>query len=71
MLSLSLRKLHKVMEMLFNVLSCLVLFWNQIIFITDNQCCGSGSGIRCIFTLWIRDEFFPDPGSRGYRYVFW
>jgi hypothetical protein len=25
------------------------------------QCCGSG--IRCFSTLWIRDEFFPDPGS--------
>jgi hypothetical protein len=25
------------------------------------QC--SGSGIRCFFTPWIRDEFFPDPGS--------
>jgi hypothetical protein len=32
--------------------------------ISCTQCCGSGSGIRCFFTLWIRDAFFPDPGSR-------
>jgi hypothetical protein len=30
----------------------------------SNQCCGSGSGIRCLFTPRIRDDFFPDPGSR-------
>jgi hypothetical protein len=23
-----------------------------------------GSGIRCLFDPWIRDRFFPDPGSR-------
>jgi hypothetical protein len=35
------------------------------------QCCGSGSGIRCLFAPRIRDPdpgsgmiFFPDPGSR-------
>jgi hypothetical protein len=30
------------------------------------QCCGSGSGIRCLFDPWtrIRDRFFPDPGSQ-------
>jgi hypothetical protein len=30
-----------------------------------DQCCGSGSEIRCLFSLWIRfrDEFFQDPGS--------
>ncbi len=32
------------------------------------QCCGSGSGIRCLFDPWIRDRFFldrvPEPGSR-------
>jgi hypothetical protein len=29
-----------------------------------NQCCRSGSGIRCLFDPWtrIRDRFFPDPG---------
>jgi hypothetical protein len=26
------------------------------------QCCGSGSGIRCIFDLLIRDFRDPDPG---------
>ncbi len=33
---------------------------------TYNQCCGSGSGIRCLFDPWtrIRNRFFPDPGSR-------
>jgi hypothetical protein len=32
---------------------------------TAYQCCGFGSGIRCLFTPWIRirDVFFPDPGS--------
>ncbi len=33
---------------------------------TRNQCCGSGSGIRCLFDPWIRDPvpFWPlDPGS--------
>jgi hypothetical protein len=28
------------------------------------QCCGSGSGIRCLFDLGIRNRFFPDPGSQ-------
>jgi hypothetical protein len=33
-----------------------------------NQCCGSGSGIRCLFDPWIRDPGWvesqdPDPGS--------
>ncbi len=23
---------------------------------TDSQCCGSGSGIRCLFDPWIRDQ---------------
>jgi hypothetical protein len=39
--------------------------------LTKIQCCGSGSGIRCLFDPWIRDPgsgmgFFriPDPGSR-------
>jgi hypothetical protein len=29
-------------------------------------CCGSGSGIQCLFDPWIRDPewIFPDPGSR-------
>jgi hypothetical protein len=32
------------------------------------QCCGSGSGIRCLFDPWIRDPGWvnnqdPDPGS--------
>jgi hypothetical protein len=37
------------------------------------QCCGSGSGIRRFFTPWIRirDEFFPDPGSRIQGVCFW
>jgi hypothetical protein len=35
--------------------------------LTPRQCCGSG--IRCFFTPLVRDEFFPDPGSKGY--VFW
>jgi hypothetical protein len=30
------------------------------------QCCGSGSGIRCLFDPWIRDRFFPDPGSQDH-----
>ncbi len=31
--------------------------------LTPEQCCGSGSGIRCLFDPWfgIRDRFFPDP----------
>jgi hypothetical protein len=31
-----------------------------------DQCCGSGSGIQCLFDPWIRirERFFPDPGSR-------
>jgi hypothetical protein len=34
---------------------------------TDDQCCGSGSGIRCLFDPWIRDPGWvksqvPDPG---------
>jgi hypothetical protein len=36
----------------------------QKIWLCVVQCCGSG--IRCFFTPWIRDEFFPDPGSKGY-----
>ncbi len=28
-----------------------------------DQCCGSRSGIRCLFDPWIRNRFFPDPGS--------
>jgi hypothetical protein len=30
----------------------------------SSQCSGSGSGIRCLFDPWIRNRFFPDPGSR-------
>jgi hypothetical protein len=35
---------------------------------TGTQCCGSGSGIRCLFDPWIRDPGWvkskdPDPGS--------
>ena len=26
-----------------------------LLFLFDNQCCGSGSGIRCFFDPWIRD----------------
>ncbi len=37
----------------------------------SNQCCGSGSGIRCLFDPWIRDRFFPDPGSRIPNPYFW
>jgi hypothetical protein len=36
----------------------------QVPIIGKTQCCGSGSGIRCIFSPRIRDDFFPDPGSR-------
>jgi hypothetical protein len=32
-------------------------------FIIPYQCCGSVSMIQCLFTPWIQDEFFPDPGS--------
>ncbi len=38
------------------------------VFNTCKQCCGSGSGIRCLFDLWIRDpggvkkSQDPDPG---------
>jgi hypothetical protein len=28
------------------------------------QCCGSGSGIRCLFDPGIWNRFFPDPVSR-------
>ncbi len=28
------------------------------------QCCGSRSGIRCLFDPWILNMFFPDSGSR-------
>jgi hypothetical protein len=38
----------------------------EIEIIPLNQCCGSGSEIRCFFTPWTRDPeqgwFFPDPG---------
>jgi hypothetical protein len=44
---------------------------NGLIRKSKHQCCGSGSGIRCLFTprirdpgSRIRDEFFPDPGSQ-------
>ncbi len=45
---------------------------NAIILLTNPrsrdqmQCCGSGSGIRCLFDPWIRDPewVFPDPGSQ-------
>jgi hypothetical protein len=30
----------------------------------DDHCCGSGSGIRCLFDPGIRNRFFPDPGSQ-------
>ncbi len=29
-----------------------------------SQCCGSGSGIWCLFDPGIRNRFFPDPGSQ-------
>jgi hypothetical protein len=35
---------------------------NAIKILSIWQCCGSGSGIRCFFTPWMRDEFCPDPG---------
>ncbi len=40
------------------------------------QCCGSGSGIRCLFDPWIRDPWWvknQDPGSyfRELRNNFW
>jgi len=28
---------------------------------SKKQCCGSGSGIRCVFDPGIRNRFFPDP----------
>jgi hypothetical protein len=31
---------------------------------------GSGAFLAPGFGIRIRDEFFPDPGSKGYRYVF-
>jgi hypothetical protein len=37
-------------------------WWGAKIF-TGKQCCGSGSGIRCLFDPWIRDSFSQDPGS--------
>jgi hypothetical protein len=30
----------------------------------DSQCCGSGSGIRCLFDPWIRDPEWVFSGSR-------
>jgi hypothetical protein len=35
-----------------------------------------GSGIRCLFDPWIRDRFFPDPGSQTHIFeslvtIFW
>jgi hypothetical protein len=38
------------------------------IILVNNQCCESGSGIRCLFDPWIRDPGWvesqhPDPGS--------
>jgi hypothetical protein len=38
------------------------------------QCCGSG--IRCLFDPWIRNRFFPDPGSQPHIFeslvtIFW
>jgi hypothetical protein len=43
-----------------------IYFW-----IVRDQCCGSG--IRCFFTpgIRIRDEFFPDLGSRIQGVCFW
>ncbi len=35
------------------------------------QCCGSGSGIRCLFDPGIRNRFFPDLGSRIPNPNFW
>ncbi len=35
------------------------------------QCCGSGSGIGCLFDPWIRDKPIPDPGSRIPNSYFW
>ncbi len=40
------------------------------------QCCESGSEIRCILDPWIRDGFFPDPGSQTHIFeslvtIFW
>jgi hypothetical protein len=31
---------------------------------TGKQCCGSGSGIRCLFDPWIRDPEWVYSGSR-------
>jgi hypothetical protein len=37
---------------------------------TYDQCCGSGSGIRCLFDPRIRDPewVFPDPGSQTHSF---
>ncbi len=35
-----------------------------LVYTTNHQCCGPGSGIRCLFDPGIRNRFFPDPGSR-------
>jgi hypothetical protein len=41
------------------------------------QCCGYGSGIRCLFTpldpeskIWVRDDFFRIPIRHGFREIF-
>jgi hypothetical protein len=34
--------------------------------ITKQQCCGSGSGIQCLFDPWIRLFRIPDLGSQTY-----
>ncbi len=33
----------------------MILTPDQVICLTSGQCCGSGSGIRCLFDSWIRD----------------
>ncbi len=38
--------------------------FSDTITFSSRQCCGSWSGIRCLFYPGIRDRFFPDPGSR-------
>ena len=49
-------------------------FFNLVqytVFKTIRQCCGSVSGIRCLFEPWIRDRNRFFPGSRIPNPYFW
>ncbi len=50
-------------ESYFFVLNRILQSTRKNLVLTSYQCCGSGSGIRCLFDPWTRKSFFriPDP----------